>query len=84
MKAVDVRPRARRLRLPHDPRIIDPGKPFSSALYFRMAKFGRDRMPHIGSDMPDEAGLQLIHDWIAGMKRESGRDRMWFNPTRCC
>jgi putative heme-binding domain-containing protein len=32
-----------------------------------MAKFGRDRMPHIGSERPDEAGLQLIAQWIAGM-----------------
>jgi putative heme-binding domain-containing protein len=29
-----------------------------------MAKLGRGRMPHIGSEMVDEAGLRLIHDWI--------------------
>ena len=29
-----------------------------------MAKFGRDRMPHIGSERPDEAALGLIEQWI--------------------
>ena len=47
--------------------IIKPGDPWASTLYFRMAKFGRDRMPHIGSDLPDETGLRLIERWIAGM-----------------
>jgi putative heme-binding domain-containing protein len=37
-------------------------------MYFRMAKFGRDRMPHLGSEWPDEAGLRLMEDWIGGMK----------------
>ena len=50
-----------------DARIIKPGDPYTSTLYFRMAKFGRDRMPHIGSERPDEAGLDLIARWIAGM-----------------
>jgi putative heme-binding domain-containing protein len=38
-----------------------------------MAKFGRDRMPHIGSEQPDRAGLKLIEQWIAGMKGEGGK-----------
>jgi putative heme-binding domain-containing protein len=32
-----------------------------------MAKFGRDRMPHIGAERPDEAGLQLVEEWIASL-----------------
>ena len=36
-----------------------------------MAKFGRDRMPHIGSERPDEAGLKLIEQWIAGMNGDA-------------
>jgi len=47
--------------------IIKPGDPWASTLYYRMAKFGRDRMPHIGAELPDEAGLKLIEDWITGM-----------------
>jgi putative heme-binding domain-containing protein len=67
MKAVGVRPTRGDFGLP-DARLIKPGDPWSSTLYFRMAKFGRDRMPHIGSEQPDEAGLKLIEQWIAGMR----------------
>jgi putative heme-binding domain-containing protein len=69
MKAIGVRPTRGDFGL-SDARIIKPGDPFASTLYFRMAKFGRDRMPHIGSDRPDEAGLDLIEKWIAGMKAD--------------
>jgi putative heme-binding domain-containing protein len=66
MKSVGVRPTRGDFGLP-EACLIKPGDPWASTLYFRMAKFGRDRMPHIGSDRPDEAGLKLIEDWIAGM-----------------
>ena len=29
-----------------------------------MSKLGGGRMPHIGSAIVDDEGLQLIHDWI--------------------
>jgi putative heme-binding domain-containing protein len=66
MRAVGVRPTRGDFGLP-DAAIIKPGDPHASALYFRMAKFGRDRMPHIGSEWPDEEGLKLIERWIAAM-----------------
>jgi len=66
MKAIGVRPTRGDFALP-DARIIKPGDPYASTLYFRMAKFGRDRMPHIGSEEPDETGLNLIAQWIAGI-----------------
>jgi putative heme-binding domain-containing protein len=66
MKAVGVRPTRGEFGLPAAC-ILKPGEPYNSTLYFRMAKFGRDRMPHIGSERPDEVGLKLIEDWIAGM-----------------
>jgi putative heme-binding domain-containing protein len=66
MKAVGVRPARGDFALP-EAAIIKPGDPFASTLFFRMAKFGRDRMPHIGSERPDEAGLKLIEEWIAGL-----------------
>jgi putative heme-binding domain-containing protein len=47
-----------------DGRILAPGDPFRSLLYYRMAKQGRGRMPHIGSDLVDEAGLRLVRDWV--------------------
>ena len=68
MKAIGVHPARGDFSLP-DARIIKPGDPFASTLYFRMSKFGRDRMPHIGSEQPDEAGLKLIESWITGMKK---------------
>jgi putative heme-binding domain-containing protein len=44
--------------------IVAPGDPYRSVLYYRMAKLGPGRMPHIGSEIVDERGLRLIHDWI--------------------
>jgi putative heme-binding domain-containing protein len=70
MKAVGVPPQRGGFGLP-DACIIKPGEPHASTLYFRMAKFGRDRMPHLGSERPDEAGLRIIEQWIAGMQAGS-------------
>ncbi len=67
MKAIDVRPTRGDFGLP-DARIIKPGDACASTLFFRMAKFGRDRMPHLGAELPDPAGLKLVGDWIEGMK----------------
>ncbi len=66
MKAIGTRPARGDFGLP-DAYIIKPGEPWASTLCYRMAKFGRDRMPHIGAEHPDEAGLQLIENWITGM-----------------
>jgi putative heme-binding domain-containing protein len=71
MKAVGVRPTRGDFALP-DACIIKPGDPGASTLYFRMAKFGRDRMPHIGSERPDEAALALIEQWITGLGNATG------------
>jgi putative heme-binding domain-containing protein len=70
MKVIDVRPTRGDFGL-SEARIIKPGDPWASTLYFRMSKFGRDRMPHIGSDRPDDTGLKLIEQWIAGMATPS-------------
>ena len=48
----------------HDAEILAPGDPYRSVLYFRLAKLGSGRMPHIGSKLVDTEGLDLIHDWI--------------------
>jgi putative heme-binding domain-containing protein len=71
MLAVGVRPTRGDFALP-EAEIIKPGDPCRSTLFFRMAKFGRDRMPHLGSEQPDEAGLQLMARWISGM--DEGRE----------
>src|SRR5437763_34992 len=67
MKEIDERPTRGDFGLP-DARLIKPGEPWASTLYYRMAKFGRDRMPHIGAERPDEEGLKLVERWIAGMR----------------
>jgi putative heme-binding domain-containing protein len=72
MQAVGVRPTRGDFSLP-DACIIKPGQPWASTLYYRMAKFGRDRMPHIGAERPDETGLKLIEQWIASMAPDKVR-----------
>jgi len=47
-----------------DARIIAPGDPLRSILYLRVSKLGRGRMPHIGSEVVDRVGADLIGDWI--------------------
>ena len=69
MKAIGVRPSRGDFGLA-DAEIIKPGDPHASTLLFRLAKFGRDRMPHIGSELPDETGLKLVEAWIAGLKSD--------------
>jgi putative heme-binding domain-containing protein len=66
MKAVDVRPYRGAFGLA-DARVIAGGDPHRSTLYYRMSKFGRDRMPHLGSEWPDETGLAVVHDWIKSL-----------------
>ena len=48
-------------------KIIAPGDPYRSTLYYRVSKLGRGRMPHIGSDVVDPRGRMLIRDWIASL-----------------
>ena len=55
-----------------DARIITPGDPSRSILYYRMAKLGGGRMPRSGSGVVDEAAVRLIHDWIKAMPGASG------------
>lgn len=65
-KAIGVRPTRGDFGLP-DAALIKPGDPWSSVIYFRMAKFARDRMPHLGSDEPDEAALRIVEAWIESL-----------------
>ncbi|HUF60930.1 MAG TPA: PQQ-dependent sugar dehydrogenase [Verrucomicrobiales bacterium] len=54
-----------------DARIVAPGAPERSVLYYRMAKLGHSRMPRIGSREVDWAGLDLVRRWILDLgKRE--------------
>jgi putative heme-binding domain-containing protein len=48
--------------------LIAAGDPYRSVLYYRMCKLGGGRMPHRGSDVVDEDGLRIIHDWISSLR----------------
>ncbi len=58
-----------------DPKLIAPGHAERSAVYYRMAKFGSGRMPHLGSELPDERGLSLIEAWLATLDGGTGGGR---------
>ena len=57
-----------------DARIVCPGDPARSVLLYRMAKLGRGRMPHIGSEQVDHRGLQLMIDWIRSLNPDKAAD----------
>jgi putative heme-binding domain-containing protein len=47
-----------------DPHILAGGDASRSLLFYRMAKLGHGRMPHVGSTVVDEEGLALLARWI--------------------
>lgn len=51
-----------------DPYLVCGGDPSRSALIFRVSKLGQGRMPHVGSEEVDEAGVRLLRRWIASLK----------------
>ena len=66
--ALDAPPLQGGFGLP-DARIIAPGEPDRSVLYYRMAKLGNGRMPRVGSACVDVEGTRLIAGWIGSMRR---------------
>jgi putative heme-binding domain-containing protein len=62
-KTLEVRPVQGTFDLP-GAQILAPGDPYRSVLYYRVNKLGRGRMPHLGSEIVDERGVRLLHDWI--------------------
>jgi putative heme-binding domain-containing protein len=54
-----------------DARIIAPGEPERSILLYRMAKLGYARMPYIGSQVVDSAGVRIVDAWIRSLGVES-------------
>ncbi len=51
--------------------VLSPGDPLRSVMFYRMAKLGPGRMPRLGSDVVDQQGMQLMHDWIASLQGEN-------------
>ncbi|MCH7689160.1 MAG: hypothetical protein IH899_21215, partial [Planctomycetes bacterium] len=57
----------------NDPKLLVPGHPDRSLIYYRMTKLGLGRMPHVGSNVVDDAAAKLIREWIEKMPVEKGR-----------
>jgi putative heme-binding domain-containing protein len=55
-------------------RVIAPGDPYRSALFYRINTEGSGRMPHIGSRLVDEAAVRLMRDWIRSLPAKAGND----------
>ncbi len=51
-------------------KLIVPGDPYRSVLMYRMSKLGYARMPYIGSQVVDSAGIALVADWIRSLSDE--------------
>lgn len=62
-KALDVRPTQGTFDI-SDARILAPGDPYRSTLFYRIAKTGSGRMPHIGSETVDPQAVDAVHAWI--------------------
>ncbi|HEX5269907.1 MAG TPA: hypothetical protein VFW33_05450, partial [Gemmataceae bacterium] len=71
MKVLEARPVQGTFEMANA-QILAPGDPYRSVLYYRMSKLGRGRMPHIGSELVDERGTRLVHDWIRQLPIRQG------------
>jgi uncharacterized repeat protein (TIGR03806 family) len=54
-----------------DPRILVPGHPERSLILHRMQLNGLGRMPHIASRVVDQAGVELLREWVRTLQDES-------------
>ncbi|MFQ5734962.1 MAG: family 16 glycoside hydrolase, partial [Planctomycetaceae bacterium] len=69
---INTRPGQGRFKIP-DPRILVPGDPERSLIYRRANLLGLGRMPHVGSNVIDKAGVKLLRAWIASLgNRKTG------------
>jgi len=63
----DVRPQHDKLGIA-EAKIVATGEPQHSVLLERMARRGRGQMPPLSSNVVDREAVQLMHDWIKGLK----------------
>ncbi|HKX61654.1 MAG TPA: hypothetical protein VJS65_07415, partial [Verrucomicrobiae bacterium] len=71
-RALDVKPSRGEFGL-IDARIIAPGDPYRSTLFYRINTGGAGRMPHIGSRSSDPDGVNVIRDWIQSLSSPTNR-----------
>lgn len=55
-------------------RVITPGNPYTSILFYRMATSGNGHMPKLWTRDNDPEGLRLVHDWIASLDPDHFRE----------
>jgi putative heme-binding domain-containing protein len=70
MKLLDARPTQGAFGI-SNARLVTPGDPHGSILYYRILKTGAGRMPRIGSEEVDEAGVAMMRDWIRALGEQS-------------
>ncbi len=51
-----------------DARLIAPGHPDRSVILKRVGMRGSGQMPPLSTNRPDEAGLNLLREWVAALK----------------
>ncbi|PAW74886.1 MAG: hypothetical protein B9S33_22045, partial [Pedosphaera sp. Tous-C6FEB] len=59
-----------------DASVIAPGRPYSSALLWRIATEGAGHMPMTGSRTVDESGMRLVRDWISQLGPSGSRPKL--------
>ena len=69
MRILDVPPQHDTFELP-DPRIIAPGHPERSTMFWRLSHRGFGQMPPLGTSSVDEDAVRLFEAWIRSLKRE--------------
>jgi putative heme-binding domain-containing protein len=74
MGVLDVIPKQGDFGIPNA-RIVAPGEPERSVLFWRMAKSGPGHMPRLGCEKPDYRGTELVREWILGMGK--GDAKKW-------
>jgi hypothetical protein len=53
-----------------DPKVLVPGDPARSLVLHRMELSGLGRMPHVASRVVDQQGVELIRQWLTGLRDE--------------
>ncbi|MDG2385450.1 MAG: PQQ-dependent sugar dehydrogenase [Pirellulaceae bacterium] len=67
LKMLNASPRHGSFHVPAA-KIVLAGNPFKSMVYYRMSSLGSGRMPRLGSTVVDDAGVDLIYEWIKSIE----------------
>lgn len=70
MGLIDEIPLHQRFDIP-EARLVAPGSPERSVLYYRISRRGTGQMPPVASTEVDRKAVQLIGDWIRGLPASS-------------